>query len=60
MWLNNAETWEMAHELGQLNYVRDNTLTCYNGIKGVGCGKCPACKLRNRGLQEYLNNKEAY
>lgn len=57
MWINKAQTWELADKLGRLEYVRKNTLTCYNGVKGDGCGDCPACKLRNRGLQEYLSGK---
>ena len=32
MWLDKAQTWELSDELGVLNYVRHNTLTCYNGI----------------------------
>ncbi|WP_412677278.1 7-cyano-7-deazaguanine synthase QueC [Bacillus smithii] len=57
MWLNKAQTWELADQLGALDYVRENTLTCYNGIMADGCGHCPACKLRKRGLDEYLSKK---
>lgn len=57
MWLNKAQTWELADQLGALEFVREKTLTCYNGIKADGCGECPACKLRKRGLDEYLNSK---
>jgi len=57
MWLNKAQTWELADQLGALEYVRENTLTCYNGIMADGCGHCPACKLRKRGLDEYLSKK---
>lgn len=57
MWLNKAQTWELAEELGAFEFVRERTLTCYNGIIADGCGKCPACKLRKRGLEEYLNSK---
>jgi 7-cyano-7-deazaguanine synthase len=57
MWINKAETWELADELGALDYVRENTLTCYNGIMADGCGECPACELRKRGLDEYLAKK---
>ncbi|WP_028111025.1 7-cyano-7-deazaguanine synthase QueC [Ferrimonas futtsuensis] len=57
MWLNKAETWAMADHYGALELVRDETLTCYNGIKGSGCGDCPACHLRSRGLEEYLADK---
>lgn len=58
MWLDKAQTWELADQLGRLDYVREKTLTCYNGIKGSGCGECPACKLRNRGLENYLAQKK--
>ena len=32
MWLDKAETWELADKLGGLEFVRRETLTCYNGI----------------------------
>ncbi|MDX9881135.1 MAG: 7-cyano-7-deazaguanine synthase QueC [Prolixibacteraceae bacterium] len=57
MWKNKAEIWQLADELGVFGLVRDETVTCYNGIKGAGCGECPACKLRNRGLETYLKTK---
>lgn len=57
MWIDKAETWALADELGVLDLVRHETLTCYNGIPGDGCGHCPACKLRREGLEKYLENK---
>ncbi|WP_416825560.1 7-cyano-7-deazaguanine synthase QueC [Ectobacillus polymachus] len=54
MWLNKAGTWKMADELGAFDFVREKTLTCYNGMMGDGCGECPACKLRKAGLDTYL------
>lgn len=54
MWLTKAQTWGLADRMGVLDYVRERTLTCYNGTVGVGCGSCPACELRARGLREYL------
>lgn len=54
MWLNKAQTWELADRLGALDFVRERTLTCYNGIAADGCGECPACKLRRKGLDDYL------
>ena len=59
MWLDKAQTWELSDELGVLDYIRHNTLTCYNGVIGDGCGECPACQLRQRGLQHYLEAKGA-
>lgn len=56
MWLNKAETWALADYWQQLPLIRDDTLTCYNGIIGAGCGTCAACHLRRRGLEDYLAN----
>ncbi len=58
MWLNKAQTWALADRYGRLDYVRACTLTCYNGLVGEGCGECPACELRARGLQMYLADRE--
>ncbi|QLH62905.1 7-cyano-7-deazaguanine synthase QueC [Serratia symbiotica] len=58
MWLNKAETWALADHWQQLSLIRDETLTCYNGIKGAGCGECAACHLRRKGLETYLSNRK--
>lgn len=58
MWINKAQTWALADELGVLDVVRNETLTCYNGVPADGCGHCPACKLRGQGLDEYLKTKK--
>ena len=60
MWLNKAQTWALADHYGQLDFVRQQTLTCYNGIIGSGCGECPACLLRKQGLNEYLSAPELF
>lgn len=57
MWLNKAETWALADYYQQLDTVRNATLTCYNGIKGEGCGQCAACHLRANGLQQYQQDR---
>ena len=49
-----SEVWQLADELGVFDLVRTQTLTCYNGIPADGCGHCPACKLRQEGLEKYL------
>ena len=54
MWIDKADTWKMADDLGVLELVKNETLTCYNGIKGDGCGECPSCTLRNNGYKEFL------
>ena len=55
--LTKAETWALADRLGVFEYVRDRTVTCYNGIPGAGCGDCPSCRLRARGLRQYLEQR---
>jgi 7-cyano-7-deazaguanine synthase len=57
MWINKAETWKMADDLGVLDIVKNETLTCYNGVIGNGCGDCPACKLRKNGYLEFKKSK---
>ncbi len=59
MWLDKRDTWALADSLGVLDLVRQRTLTCYNGVPGDGCGHCPACELRRRGLEAYLADKAA-
>ena len=57
MHMTKAEEWALADRLGILDLLRDRTVTCYRGVPGRGCGKCPACRLRNRGLDEYLRSR---
>lgn len=54
MWLDKKETWALADSLDAFDFVRERTLTCYNGIIGDGCGDCPACELRKKGLDAYI------
>lgn len=59
MWLNKAETFELAHRAGKLKELNELTMTCYNGTErlnewGRGCGECPSCKLRKKGYEEFL------
>ena len=56
MYLTKAQTWQLADELGVLDYVRNYTHTCYESVDG-GCSQCPSCILRDKGLTEYLAQK---
>lgn len=58
MWRDKAEVWKLSDELGVFDLVRNQTLTCYNGILGDGCGDCPSCTLRKKGLEEYMKSKK--
>ncbi len=49
--------WELSDQLGVFDLVRNKTLTCYNGVIADGCGHCPACTLRKKGLEQYLAKK---
>ena len=57
MWLDKAQTWEMADQMGKLEYIAEKTVTCYHGIPGAGCGACPSCLLRSKGLAAYLQQR---
>lgn len=63
MWIDKAETWRMAQDLGGtalVNLIRSGTHTCYLGERGelhdwgYGCGTCPACALRARGYADFM------
>lgn len=57
MWRDKTSVWQLADELGAFDIVRNQTLTCYNGIIADGCGHCPSCKLRKQGLDNYLKTR---
>ena len=58
MHLDKKNVWQLADELGVFDIVKNETLTCYNGIIADGCSNCAACKLRKKGLAEYLASKQ--
>lgn len=63
MYIDKAKTWKLAQETGVFDIVRKKTLTCYNGIEtmnewGMGCGECPACRLRSKGYKEFLGEEK--
>lgn len=62
MWLDKAQTWAMAQELGGVpltDLIIEHTHTCYRGERGqrhawgYGCGQCPACELRVQGFARW-------
>lgn len=58
MWLNKKDVWALSDELSAFEYIQEKTLTCYEGIAATGCGTCPACVLRNNGLNAYLSERK--
>lgn len=62
MWLDKAQTWELADALGGpplVEIIREKTHSCYVGDRsqahewGYGCGACPACELRRAGWERF-------
>lgn len=60
MHITKAEEWALADRLGIFDLIRRKTVTCYNGVPGDGCGRCPACILRANGLKEYLEKGDGH
>jgi 7-cyano-7-deazaguanine synthase len=62
MWRDKRATWELAESLGGaalVEAIRALTHSCYLGDRtprawGAGCGTCPACALRARGWEAYV------
>lgn len=58
--MSKKETLEIAHRLGILRYLLDTTITCYEGIPQQGCQRCPACKLKLKGIHEFQQAYPAF
>lgn len=67
MWLNKAQTWRLAEDLGNQDFVsliQEESHTCYLGTRqqkhewGYGCGTCPACELRKTGYEQYIQARD--
>ncbi|MFC3108477.1 7-cyano-7-deazaguanine synthase QueC [Undibacterium arcticum] len=68
MWLDKAQTWQLAQDLGGdalVNMIREDAHTCYLGQRGelhdwgYGCGNCPACSLRARGYHAFIAGRRS-
>lgn len=68
MYLNKAQTWALAHELGGdvlVETIVEHSHTCYEGDRsqrnewGYGCGACPACDLRAKGWAAWRRSASA-
>jgi 7-cyano-7-deazaguanine synthase len=66
MWVDKADTWEMAHEAGGdalVDLIVEETHTCYLGVRsrrhawGYGCNHCPACDLRRKGWEAWQSGR---
>jgi 7-cyano-7-deazaguanine synthase len=66
MWLDKADTWRLARQLGGdrlIEIIRTETHTCYLNDRtelhswGYGCGECPACSLRRKGFEQFIQSQ---
>ncbi len=64
MSISKAGAWDMAETLGGqdlVDIILEESHTCYLGERGrrydwgYGCDDCPACDLRSKGWQEYMD-----
>jgi 7-cyano-7-deazaguanine synthase len=68
MWIDKAETWTLANDLGGqplVDIVIEESHTCYKGDRtqrhawGYGCNHCPACDLRAKGYEKWAAKAHA-
>lgn len=67
MWLNKAQTWRLAEDLGNqdlVSLIQEESHTCYLGTRqdkhewGYGCGTCASCELRKTGYEQYIQERD--
>ena len=51
--MTKLETMVLGYHLGVLDYLLKETITCYEGVPQKGCESCPACHLRNEGIEQF-------
>lgn len=57
VYMTKLQSLELAHSLGILDFLLQETVTCYEGLKGRGCTTCPACQLKNEGIALYARTR---
>jgi len=67
MWLDKAETWSLAQELGGealVEIILEHTHTCYQSERGPreawghGCGRLPRLRLAQRGYLAWREGRK--
>jgi 7-cyano-7-deazaguanine synthase len=53
VFMTKAESLHLAQRLGVLDFLLEETVSCYEGLFPVGCGRCPACHLREEGVKAF-------
>lgn len=52
--MKKLQTLELSYQMGILPYLLKETISCYEGIIGSGCKKCPSCKIRSNAIEQFL------
>lgn len=55
--LKKSEIWEIADKLGYLEFVENETYSCWNSQK-EHCKECLSCQMRFKGLEEYKEKRD--
>lgn len=58
--LSKAEIWALSDYWNSTQFILNNTVTCYQGLQGKGCGQCQSCILRNDGFNKWKSNPSYY
>lgn len=58
--MTKKETMELGYQFGILEFLLEETISCYEGIPHLGCKVCPACKLRNEGLAAFAKEHPTF
>ena len=57
MHLSKEEVWEKCDELGYMEYIKENSTSCWIGGVTKECGVCEACQSRNQSYVSYVERK---
>ncbi len=52
VYMTKLQTLQLAQQLGILDFLKEHTITCYEGLPDEGCKCCPSCKLRNEAFAQ--------
>jgi|SRR3990167_337828 len=56
IYMTKYATMELGYQLGVLEFLLQEAITCYRGVANMGCQQCSACHLRNTGIREFLQH----
>lgn len=60
VYMTKYQTMELGYKLGVLDFLLETTISCYEGVAKEGCKVCPACKLRNEGILQFLSRNPKF